>query len=120
MKYFKEDIVSIYQNERGILIFMILNFLLSIALMILAIVNFNPNASVIRVGYSDISGYQDGTWASFLAFPVLAIIFGIFHSLLAVRIYHKRGSGMAKFFLIITTALILGAILVFTRLLGES
>ena len=54
-----------------------------------------------------------------LAFPLLAIIFGVFHNLLALRIFHKRGGGMTKFFLITTTALIAGTALVLIRLLGE-
>ena len=95
---FKEDFIKIYQTERGILILMILNLLLSIGLLIFSLINLNPNR---------------------LAFPLLAIIFGVFHNLLALRIFHKRGGGMTKFFLIITTALIAGTALVLIRLLGE-
>ena len=74
----------------------------------------------VKVGYGDIGGYRDGAWADMLAFPLFAIIFGILHNLLAVRIFHKRGGGMTKFFLISTTTLILGAFLVQVRLLGEA
>ena len=98
---------------------MILNFILSIVLMIFSIISLNPESAVVKVGYGDIGGYRDGSWIDILAFPLLAIIFGILHSLLAVRIFHKRGSGMAKFFLIITSILILGTFLVLIRLLGE-
>lgn len=116
---FREDFIKIYQTERGILILMILNLLLSIALIVFSLVNLNPNSAVVKIGYGDIGGYRDGTWANLLAFPLLAIIFGVFHSLLALRIFHKRGSGMAKFFLITTTALIASTWLVLVRLLGE-
>ena len=116
---FKEDFTKIYQTERGVLVLMIFNLLLSIALVIFAVVNLNPNASVVKVGYGDIGGYRDGTWMDMLAYPLLAIIFGFFHNLLAIRIFHKRGSGMAKFFLLTTTMLILGAFLVLIRALGE-
>ena len=119
MKTFKEDLITIYQSERSILIIMALNFLISAALMIFAIIRLNPNAAVIRTGYSDIGGYRDGAWTSLLVFPVIAVIFGIFHNLLAIRVFHKRGGGMTKFFLVTTTMLILGAFLVLTRLLGE-
>lgn len=119
MKSFKEDIVKIYQSERGILVLMIINLLLAIGLLIFSILKLNPDISVVRVGYGDIDGYRDGSWIDILAFPVLAIVFGILHNLLAVKIFHKRGGGMAKFFLLLTTALILGAILVFARILGE-
>ena len=119
MKSLKSDFQKIYQNERGILIVMILNFILSIVLMIFSIISLNPESAVVKVGYGDIGGYRDGSWIDILAFPLLAIIFGILHSLLAVRIFHKRGSGMAKFFFIITSILILGTFLVLIRLLGE-
>lgn len=116
---FKKDFIKIFQTERGILILMILNFLLSIGLLIFSLVSLNPNSAVVKIGYGDIGGYRDGSWSSLLTFPVLAVIFGVFHNLLTLRIFHKRGSGMAKFFQITTTALIAGAWLVLIRLLGE-
>lgn len=119
MKDFKSDIISIYQTERSILLFIALNFLISLALIIFAIVNLNPSAPAVKIGYGDIGGYRDGSWSDLIAFPLLAITFGILHSLLAVRIFHKRGGGMAKFFLITTTFLILGTAIVLIRLLGE-
>lgn len=119
MQTFKEDFTKIFQTERGVLILMAVNLALSVALLIFAIVSLNPNASVVKIGYGDIGGYRDGTWVDMLAYPLLAIIFGLFHNLLTVRIFHKRGSGMAKFFLLTTTMLILGAFLVLARALGE-
>ena len=120
MKNFKDNLITIYQSERGILILMILNLLLSIGIIIYTIINLNPNLAVVRTGYSDIGGYRDGSWNSLLVFPVLLVVFGIFHNLLALRIFEKRGGGMTKFFLLTTTTLILGTLLVFIRLLGES
>lgn len=119
MKNFKADFVKLYHNERGIIILMILNLLFSIALLVFSIIRINPNAAVVKVGYGDIGGYRDGGWIDMIAFPLLALTFGLLHSLLAVRIFHKRGGGMAKFFLLTTTMLIFGAFLVLIRLLGE-
>ncbi len=119
MQTIKEDFLKIYHTERGILAVMVLNLLLSVALIIFACVNLNPNAAVVKVGYGDIGGYRDGTWVDLLAFPLLALIFGVMHSFIALCIFHKRGSGMAKFFLIITTILIFGSFLVLIRTLGE-
>ena len=98
---------------------MILNFLLALILFVFAIFNLNPSASVVKIGYGDIGGYRDGNWGDLLVFPIFAVILGVLHNLLALRIFHKRGGGMTKFFLLTTTALILGAFLVLTRLLGE-
>lgn len=119
MQSFREDFARICHTERGVLILMIFNLLLAIALIVFAIISLNPNASVVKIGYGDIGGYRDGTWMDMLAYPLLALIFGVFHNLLAVRIFHKRGSGMAKFFLITTTMLIFGTLLVLIRALGE-
>ena len=120
MKYLKADFREICHTERGILVNIILNLLLSVILLVVALANLNPNSAVIKIGYNDISGYRDGTWENMLAFPLLALIFGVIHSFLALRIYHKRGSGMAKFFLLTTTGLIIGTFVVLIRLLGES
>ena len=112
MKTLKKDFIKLYHTERGILILMIINLLLATTLFIFAVIRLNPSASVVKVGYGDIGGYRDGSWTDMFAFPLLAIIFGIFHNLLAVRIF--------QFFLLATTMLILGSFLVLIRLLGES
>ena len=119
MKTFKIDFLELYKTDRLAIVLMILNAFLSIGLAVFSFINLNPNATVVKIGYGDIGGYRDGTWVYLLTFPLLAAIFGILHNFLTLRIFHKRGNVMAKFFLLITTALILGTFLVLTRLLGE-
>ena len=116
---FKDDIVAIYRTERGILLLIIINLLLSIGLLAFSLINLNSGNTVVKTGYGDIGGYRDGSWMDMLSFPLLAVIFGVLHGLLSLRIFRKRGGGMAKFFLIVTTALIVGTFLVLIRLLGE-
>ena len=116
MKDFKEDIKKIYETERIMLIFMILNFVIALALMIFSFIKLNPASPVAKVGYGDIGGYRDGSWTELVAFPLLAILFGVLHNFLAVRVFHKRGAGMTKFFLIITSLLIIGSFIVLIRL----
>jgi hypothetical protein len=118
MKNLGTDFKTIYQYERFMLILMILNFLISTALLVIGILNLNPSSAVVRTGYGDIGGYRSGSWTDMIAFPILAIIFGIFHNFIAVNIFKKRGTGMAKFFLLTTTMLIVGAIITLLRLLG--
>ena len=120
MRYFKEDFLKIVRNERGVLAVMVLNTLLAIALIVSSVTHLNPESSHIKISYGDIVGYRDGAWFDIFTYILLAIIFGSLHNLLALRIYHKRGSGMTKLFLIITTILILDAFLVFFRLFGEN
>ena len=119
MKYFKEDIKKIYQNERLMLVMMIFNFLLSLALIIFSFIKLNPSSSVIKVGYGDIGGYRDGSWTDLIAFPLLAVLFGVLHNFIAVRIFHKRGAGMTKFFIVTTTILLIGTFIVLSRLIQE-
>lgn len=119
MKDFKADIKEIYKNERLMLVMMILNFVASLALLIYSFIKINPASSVIKIGYGDIGGYRDGSWTDLIAFPLLAILFGVLHNFIAVRIFHKRGAGMTKFFLITTTVLIMGAFIVLSRLIQE-
>lgn len=116
---FKEDFTKIYRSERGIMVLMAINTLFAIGLLIFSLVTLNPESAVVKIGYGDIGGYRDGSWIDMLAFPLLAIILGAFHNLLALRIYHKRGGGMTKFFLVTTITLVIGSIIVLTRLLGE-
>lgn len=119
MKDFKEDIKKIYQNERTMLVLMIMNFALSLALMIFGFIKLNPSSSITKVGYGDIGGYRDGSWSDLIAFPLLGILFGVMHNFIAVRIFHRRGAGMTKFFILITMLLIIGAFIVLIRLTQE-
>lgn len=120
MRTFGADLKEIYQHERFTLAFMVLNFIISIILFVIGVINLNPSGAVVRTGYGDIGGYRSGAWFEMLTFPILAVVFGIFHSLIAIRIFKKRGIGMTKFFLLTTTALIIGAIIVLLRLLEKA
>lgn len=119
MKHFAEDFKKIYQTEPFMLALMILNLLASIGLIIFSIVNLNPDSATIKVGYGDIGGYRDGSWTDFLAFPLLGLLFGVFHNFIAIDVFHKRGAGMTKFFLVTTSTLIIGAFIILIRILGE-
>lgn len=119
MKTYLEDFKTIYREERWTLVLMILNFIFSIVLFVYSIINLNPNDVVVKIGYGDIGGYRDGIWADMLVFPIIAVIFGVLHTLIAVKLFHRRGAGMTKFFLITTTLLIAGAFIVLIRLLKE-
>ena len=119
MKTIKSDFIKIVQNERGVLILMIFNLIIAIILAFFSIIHLNPDLPVVKVGYGDIGGYRDGSWVDLIAFSLLAILFGIMHNFIALKIFHRRGAGMAKFFIFITTVLIIGAFIVLIRLTQE-
>ncbi len=120
MKHFKEDFIRLYQNERLTLVIMGLNLLLSLLLIFVSIINLSPESATMKVGYGDIGGYRDGVWSELLVFPALWVVLGVFHGFIAVDIFHKRGAGMAKFFLLTTLGLIIATFVVFIRLMGEN
>ena len=133
MKELKKSFGEIFREQKGVLTGMAILLILSLALLVFSVVTLSPGASVVKVGYGDIGryqggewssmtnsgGYQDGSWMEMLAFPALALIFGILHNILVVKIYEKRGSGMAILFAGVSIMLVIGAILVLIRLLGE-
>ena len=119
MKKIKDDLLEIYTKNRSVLVLMLQVFALSLAIFIFSLTKIDATSSVVKVGYGDIGGYRDGVWLNMLAFPLLALTFGVLHNLLAIKIFEKRGAGMAKFFLIITMLLLLGVLVVLIRLSSE-
>lgn len=113
---------------------MILLATLSLAFFIFSLITLSPSSAIVKVGYGDIGsfageglsemrtagGYRDGGWASMLTFPILAVIFGVFHNLLAVKLFKRRGESTARAFVALTIMLLLGAFVVAIRLLGEN
>ena len=116
MEDIKEGLKAIFRKERGLIVLMILTFLFAAFLFVFALIKIDPSGAVTKIGYGDIGGYRDGAWTNMLTFPVLAILFGFLHNLLAVKIFNKRGAGMAKVFLFVTMMLIFGSVLVLIRL----
>ena len=119
MKEIIELFKKSYHEHRGLLVLIILNFLLSVALFIFSLVSLSPTSSVVKIGYGDISGYRDGAWTNMLVFPVAAVLFGVLHGVLSLRILQKHGDGLAKVFVVVTMFLIIGTFMVLSRLLGE-
>lgn len=133
MSNLKKSIKKIYQGEKPLFWSMFVLILFSFSLLLFSLVTLKPEASVVKIGYGDIGGYsggewssmsnsggyQDGSWTNMLVFPILAAVLGVLHPLLAIKIYHKRGVGVAQIFVIVSIALVGATWLVLQRLLGE-
>ncbi len=119
MKNFKKTMIEIYREHRSVLALMMLVLMFSLGVFIFSLTKLDPTSAVVKVGYGDIGGYRDGAWSNLIVFPTLMILFGVLHNLLTVKIYEKRGAGIAKFFLITTLMLIFGALIVLIRLSSE-
>lgn len=100
---------------------------LSLVLLIFSLTTLRPQSTVVIVGYGDVygeiagisGGYRRDSWLNMLAFPTLALLYGIVHNLLVLRVYRKYGKDAALAVVVATMLLILGTFVVIFRLLGE-
>ncbi|MBR1802038.1 hypothetical protein IJ768_02305 [Candidatus Saccharibacteria bacterium] len=133
MKAIAENFRKIFESHKWLLVAQATLLVASIALFIFSIVNIGSSASVVKTSYGDIGRYQGGDWSSMansggyhddvwterFAFPLLAVVFGILHNLLAIKIFEKKGAGVAGYFIIFSISLTLATFVVLGRLLGE-
>ena len=131
MKKLVEHIKKIYAEDKGLFVALVLLIVMGIVLLVVSITSLSPEAAVVKTGYSDIGsyqggewtemqaagGYRDGSWTSMITFGVIAVVLGFVHPLIAIKLYSKRGPGMAmlltifSMFLIILTRIVLGRLL---------
>ena len=133
MKNLRENLGVVYREHRGLFVMMIFVALLSFLFLIFSLVTLSPSSAIVKTGYSDIGsfagddltgmrsagGYRDGSWSAMLVFPLFALIIGVLHNLIAIRLCNARGEGSAKAFLAMSLAILVGALIVLVRLLGE-
>ena len=133
MKDLVKDLKEVYVKHRSMFTLMVVMAVFSIILFIYSMANLHPNASVVKISYGDIGryqggewssmsnsgGYHDGAWQTMLVYPLFALIFGVLHNVIALRIYRKKGDKVASVFLAVTIAMILFTTLTLWRLLGE-
>ena len=133
MKKILESLKEVFEKHKMLILVMAILLVVSIALLIFSLLNLGSNATVVKTSYGDIGryqggewssmansgGYHDGVWAERLAYSMLAIIFGVFHNLLAVKLYEKKGVGLALLFVILSIIVTVATFIVFGRLLGE-
>ena len=133
MKNYGQHFGEIAREKKGLFSLMAFLALVCLVLFIISVVTLKPSTAVVKVGYGDIGsfagedlvemrtagGYRDGSWVDMLAFPILAVVLGVIHNFISIRICVKRGDSAAKAFVLISIGVALGAILVLFRLLGE-
>lgn len=120
MKELATDFKTIFKKDRGLFIWMLLQFGLSVVLFLEPILRANSTQPKVWARYSDIdNGYSQGEWWYLMSFSVMAITLGIGHILLSARLYTKRGKDVARLFIGISCILIVIAIYFVGCLLGE-
>lgn len=118
---------EIVREQKGLLAAMIGLAAMSLILLVIALVTLRPQATVVITGYGDVygelagltGGYRRESWLNMLAFPILALLFGVVHNFLAVRVYQKYGRDAALVLVVMTMLLVVATVLVIFRLLGE-
>ncbi len=133
MKNITENMKKIFESHKGLLTAQVILIVVSIALFVFSLFNLGSSTTVVKTSYGDIGRYQGGEWSSMansggyhddvwterFAFPLLAIIFGVLHNLIAVKIFEKKGSGMAVYFVFFSIMLAVVTFITLVRLLGE-
>ena len=132
MKNIKENFKDIFENHKGLLSAQIFLLVVSIALLIFSMLNMISATSIVKTSYGDIGryqggewssmansgGYRDGSWINMFSFSLLALVFGLLHNLLIVKIYSKRGDGMARAFAMMSISLVLAILAVIKVVTG--
>ena len=133
MKKLIEQVKKIYAGDKWLFFALAALIALGIVLLTVTLTHLSPEAAVIKTGYSDIGsyqggewtemqaagGYRDGSWTNMFTFAVIAVVLGIVHPLIAIKLYSKKGSGAALALVLISIFLIVLARVVLGRLLKE-
>lgn len=118
---------EICHRQKGLMTLMIVMMVMAALLFVFSLSTLRPHNTVVIVGYGDVygeiagitGGYRRNSWLNMLAFPILALIYGILHNLLVVRVYRRYGRDVAVIVVVVTMLLILVTALVLMRLIGE-
>lgn len=118
---------EIYRKQKGLVVAMIALLALSVVIAIVLLFVLHPKNSVVIVGYGDVygeiagltGGYRRDSWLNLLAFPLLAVVLGVVHNVIAIRVYRKYGKETALMTVFASMLLLLGIIVIVFRLIGE-
>ncbi len=118
---------EVSRKQKGLMMAMGAVALMSVALLVFSFTALRPQNTVVIVGYGDVygeiagisGGYRRDSWVNMLAFPILAVVFGVVHNLLILRVYRRYGKDTALMVAVATMLLIVGTFVILLRLLGE-
>lgn len=118
---------EICHKQKPLMITMIILAVLSGCLLFFSFSTLRPQNTVVIVGYGDVygeiagisGGYRRDSWLTMLAFPIFAVVLGLLHNLLTIRLYRKYGRDAAQAFAIMSILLVVGTFMAIIRLMGE-
>ena len=123
----RETWQEVYRKQRSLLTMMLVLGAVSVVLLVVSLIMLRPSSNVVIIGYGDVygeiagisGGYRRSGWMMMLAFPLLALIYGVLHNLLVLRVYRKYGRDTAMILAVVSIILVAATFLVLFRLVGE-
>lgn len=118
---------EVVRKQKPLMIAMLVLMVASAILLVFSFTTLRPQNTVVIVGYGDVygeiagisGGYRRDSWMNMMAFPVLALIYGVLHNVMILRVYRKYGRDAAMMIAIMSVLLVVGTFVVIFRLLGE-
>ena len=118
---------EICRKQKGLMVAMIIMVVMAVVLLMFALITLRPKNNIVIVGYGDVygeiaglsGGYRRDNWLNMLAFPILALVFGVLHSLITLRLYQRYGKQTPMVMVGVTMLLIASTFVVIWRLIGE-
>lgn len=118
---------EIARKQKPLMIAMIVLLVVSAILLVFSLTTLRPQNTVVIVGYGDVygeiaglsGGYRRDSWMNMLAFPALALIYGLLHNVMIMKVYRKYGRDTAMMVAVASILLVIGTFVIIFRLLGE-
>lgn len=118
---------EVARKQKPLMIAMIVLLVASVVLLVFSLTTLRPQNTVVIVGYGDVygeiagisGGYRRDSWMNMLAFPALALIYGLLHNLMILKVYRKYGRDLAMMIAVVSILLVAGTFVIIFRLLGE-
>lgn len=118
---------EVARKQKPLMVAMVVLLIASVILLVFSLTTLRPQNTVVIVGYGDVygeisgisGGYRRDSWMNMLAFPVLALIYGLVHNVMILKLYRKYGRDAAMMVAVASILLVVGTFVVIFRLLGE-
>ena len=119
MKKIKDLYIKMYNDNRGMLFVLVGFVAVGVLSAIMMFLSLKPSGSVVKVLYSDLAGYRDGSWREMIFFPINNLVLCVLTLMMIGRMYKERGAIMTKTVLCVAMSVMLVSIVIFLRLSGE-
>ena len=115
------------RKQKPLMVAMMILGVASAILLVFSFTTLRPQNTVVIVGYGDVygeiagisGGYRRDSWMNMMAFPILALIYGVLHNVMILKVYRKYGKDTAMMIAVMSILLVIGTFVVIFRLLGE-